>query len=439
MSSNRNVLSEKNTNSNRNHNECGKEQNDALHFLSITCKDKLRIIADETVNFMLISKFKKKNEKWLETNVEAHKTVATLTELKSMQIYDLVSEFYDSRSELSSAQEEIILKNLLRETDKKSLDSRLGTCKREFYELIFKKNSEQRKYNQNNKRSVHEKVQNTESTPVSKSSLNKSKSPCETFEPYEAHSPREMRNGAYAPAQFSGAPIYFGYDHGMAGHQAVALVPIHSSYAPLHRFHNTRSRRPYNSGTRNPYYNNYNHSRPRQSFKSHQTRPFFYGHGCNKSYNNNNEQCCSRDDTQKRSCDRSTSHQQEQYHSPNNDAAFYGGPNKQRTCTVTTESQIMKTLKPCDGITNEKHVHIEQPTTSTISIYDSECVVLVSTETNPDEIHKAVQNEPNKKRNRIEELFGTNDDSDIEICDSGNEPMEKKYVSFIATMLGTTG
>lgn len=215
-------------------NECRKNSDsDALIFLSDQFKEKLKNIAEETAKFMLLSKFKKLDEKWLEVDGEASETIKKLSELKSAHVFNLVGELYVNGLALSDEQESEVLKYVYRETDKQSVEWNLGRCKRDFYQpMFFKQKIAHRKGN------THER-RNTEMNNVK---------------------PQEAPSSTYGPnnAQFTGVPIY--YDP--QGHQAVTWiqVPIHQTYPQFPPFYpppqsqyNQYPRYPFNKRGTRPY------------------------------------------------------------------------------------------------------------------------------------------------------------------------------------------
>lgn len=132
----RSVEEKKSTNSNHRNNN--NNSSDELHFLSDKSKAKLLRIAKETVDFMLLSQFKKNSKKWFEEDGEAKKAFFHLRELKIQHIPSLVKDFLGDYPNLSADQQRAVTKYLYQRTDDQSAACRLGICDRSYYQPIFK-------------------------------------------------------------------------------------------------------------------------------------------------------------------------------------------------------------------------------------------------------------------------------------------------------------
>lgn len=382
---------------------CG-DMYDGLQFLSIKAKNKLNEIAYETANFILISKFKRMDEKWLKANVEATETVRTLNNLKSKQIFNLFKELYDDCSQLSAEQEKSVLKYLYKQTDKKSLACRLGVCNRDFYDPILHKFAKLDPNRSSNKNSATElNIQN--SRRVS----------------YEATRPMEVQF-QYEPEHFQPNEIRVHYS-AMSSGESIAYLPIPTGFTsypqPRSEF---RSRRRFHEYMRSDVNNNYNRSANRSFQSDVHTAPGFNSNNCNCTYTNRIEHA--HGENSARNYQRVFFEQNE--NPSDNNVATWNGPNRMRTCTAPLESRPDKPMK--HTIACQEHRQVEKPSTSTsINYPDSQCVVLVSTQTERDLPIKMEDRKPNL----MGRSFATIDDSDTDMdsCDYGNETVEKKYVS----------
>lgn len=379
------------------------DKNDGLHFLSKTAKNKLEEIAEGTANFILISKFKRSEEKWLNANGEAKETVTTLSSLKSNHIFKLVGELYDNCSQLSPGQEKTILKYLYQQTDKKSLACRLGVCIRDFYEPIFlkvTKISRDPNRNSNIGSATEASIQNSERVS------------------YEVSRPVE--DG------FQYVPVHF-QPNGVRERYSAIL-----SDQPIARTHSRprasfRPRRPYR-GYRGSYINNNYNNGCYRSYPSnvHNASGFNNNNcynGCNCRHTHGFEH--THGEYSGREYQRTIS---EPNQSPlENNVAATNGPNRMRTCTATLESPPDRSMTSKNAYQDRRQFAEPSTSTSINEIY-LQSVVLVSTETESDEPNKF----ENRKQNHMESLCGTVNDSDtdVECCDSDHEPFEKKYVSF---------
>lgn len=403
---------------------CG---NDETIFFTDTVKVKLKNIAGKTVSFMLISKFKKWEENWLKDNADAMETVEYLSHLKNKQIDSLVNELFADGLELTADQENSVFEYLYAQTHESSLPNRLGKCKSNFFESIFARRKPVRKLQGFNNNKTVAIAPNNERVPHKSAENPKLKryfpvdgsEPYEPFEPYEA--PRQqhmqmqshplqmplpvpMQMGPYGRGQLNGQPFYFGWNiapHGMMNQQAV-YVPFQPGYAPLHSGYVPPPLPP--PPPPPPYdANPQSYNAPSNNNKTNQNR-------VNSSDPHNAQDTAERPLKRAHATESNKVQQKEQPIFANNNVSSNNSPDDlctKRTSTATSQSIL----------TNPS----ESSCTSTTDGPDAQPIVLVTTETSAQRVpHKNAS-----KKDRIKELFGASDDSDVEIMD----PIEGKYVS----------
>lgn len=387
---------------------CG-DMNDGLNFLSIKSKNKLNEIAYETANFILISKFKRMDEKWLKANVEATETVRNLSNLKSNQIVNLVKDLYDDCSQLSAEQEKSVLKYLYEQTDKKSMACRLGVCNRDFYDPILRKFAKPDPNRNSNKNGATEaNIQNIRRVP------------------YEVTRPMEVQF-QYEPEHFQPNGIRVHYS-AMPSGQSIAYLPIPTRFKPYPQPRaELHSRQLFHEYRRSDVNNNSNQFANRSYQSDVHTAPGFNSNNCSCTYTNRIEHA--HGENSARNYQRNSFKQNE---SPSDhNVAAWNGPNRMRTCIATLESRPDKPMK--STIACHENRQVEKPSTSTsINYTDSQCVILVSTETKRNQTSEIEDRKPSLMGNS----FATFDDSntDVKNCDPGNESVEKKYVSIRCVM-----
>lgn len=382
---------------------------------------------------MLISKFKKWENNWLKDSADAKETVEYLCHLKNKQIDSLVSELFADGLELTDDQEKSVCKYLYAQTHKSSVPNRLGECKSDFFELIFARRRPVKKLQGlNNNSSVatapnierihHKSAQNPKKELLKGNFSANNSEPYEPFEPYEAprqqqmpsqaHTmqmpmPVPMQVGPYGQSQFNGQPFYLAWNvapHGMLNQQPV-YVPLQPGYAAPPLPPPPPPPPPYEDATPQSY-NAYNHN------------------------NNTNRNICPNrgnlryihiaTDTAGGPLKRAHAHKSNEIHqnhqsfSANNTVPKNNSPDG--LCTKGTNTSTSQSI-----LANPS----ESSCTSMTDDAGAQSIVLVSTETSAQKVpHKNVS-----KQERIDELFGASDDSEVEIIDPDTEPIERKYVS----------